>query len=142
MKWKLNNLGVYKVKEIKSEPKMIYVFHNYNIKCCDTFNEFRSEFKCVKWMFKCTLLLLSGTRAHLLSFEEGSCYILSNRNNCCESLASYGVIFQSDSQPPLKGNSWLNILKKYSMKILFLKLKLKNSKKSIKHLFMHAIKIN
>ena len=47
------------------------------------------------------LLLLFGTRAHLLSPEEGSCYILSTRNNFCESLASYGVIFQSDLQPAL-----------------------------------------
>ena len=41
----------------------------------------------------------NSTRAHLLSPEEGSCYILSTRNNCCESLASYDVIFQSDFQP-------------------------------------------
>ena len=40
-----------------------------------------------------------GVRAHLLSPEEGSCYILSTWNNCCKSLASYGVIFQSDFQP-------------------------------------------
>ena len=43
--------------------------------------------------------VLFGTRAHLLSLEEGSCCILSTRNNCCESLASYGVIFESDFQP-------------------------------------------
>ena len=47
-------------------------------------------------------LLLFGTRAHLLSPEEGSCYILSIRSNCCESLASYGVIFESDFQPYFK----------------------------------------
>ena len=60
---------------------------------------FDYEFKFIKCIFKCTLLLLSDTRAHLLSFEEGSCYILSNRNNYCESLASYGVIFQRHFQP-------------------------------------------
>ena len=41
MKWKLNNIGVYNVKEIKNETKIIYAFHYYNIKCSDTFNEFR-----------------------------------------------------------------------------------------------------
>ena len=42
-----------------------------------------------------TLLLHFGTRAYLFSPEEGSCYVFSNRNNCCEFLASDGVIFQS-----------------------------------------------
>ena len=45
------------------------------------------------------LLLLFGTHAHLLSPEEGSYYILSTRNNCCESLAFYDFIFESDFQP-------------------------------------------
>ena len=46
-----------------------------------------------------TLMLLFGTCAHLLSPEEGSYYVSSTRNNCCESLASYGYTFQSDFQP-------------------------------------------
>ena len=44
------------------------------------------------------MLLLFGTLAHLLSPEEGSCYILPTRNNCFESLVPYGVIFQGDFQ--------------------------------------------
>ena len=43
-----------------------------------------------------TLLLHFGTRAYLFSPDERSCYIFSTRNNSCEFLASYGVIFQSD----------------------------------------------
>ena len=42
-----------------------------------------------------TLLLYFGTRAYLFSSDEGSCYIFSARNNCCEFLASYGDTFQS-----------------------------------------------
>ena len=34
--------------------------------------------------------------------EEGSCYIILTRNNCCEFLASYGVIVQSVNQSFLK----------------------------------------
>ena len=41
------------------------------------------------------LLLHFGTRAYLFSPEEGSCYVFSTRNNCCELLAFYGVITQS-----------------------------------------------
>ena len=42
----------------------------------------------------CAWSLHFGTRAYLFSPDEGSCYIFSIRNNCCEFLASYGVIFQ------------------------------------------------
>ena len=40
------------------------------------------------------------TRAHLLSPEEGSCNILSTRNNCCKSLMvlSFKVIFNRISK--------------------------------------------
>ena len=50
----------------------------------------------------CTLLFYFGTRAYLFSPDEGSCYIFSTRNNCCEFLASYGVISQSVIQSFLK----------------------------------------
>ena len=50
----------------------------------------------------CTLLLYFGIRAYLFSPDEGLCYIFSTRNNCCEILASYGVIIQSVIQPFLK----------------------------------------
>ena len=40
------------------------------------------------------LLILFGTRAHLFSPDEGSCFIFSIRNNCCEFFTSYGVIFK------------------------------------------------
>ena len=43
-----------------------------------------------------------GTRAYLFSPEEGSCYVFSTRNNCCEFLASYGIIIQSVIQSYLK----------------------------------------
>ena len=49
-----------------------------------------------------TLLLLFGTRAYLFSPEEGSCYVFSTRNNCCEFLAFYGVVTQSVTQSFLK----------------------------------------
>ena len=49
-----------------------------------------------------TLLLYFGTRAYLSSPEEGSCYMLSTRSNCCEFLASYGVIIQNVTQSFLK----------------------------------------
>ena len=44
------------------------------------------------------MLLHFCTRAYLFSPDKGSCYIFSTRNNCCEFLASYGVILQSDIQ--------------------------------------------
>ena len=49
-----------------------------------------------------TLQLHFGTRAYLFSPHEGSCYIFSTRNNCCEFLASYGVFIQSVTQSFLK----------------------------------------
>ena len=71
-----------------------------------------------------TLLLLFGTHAYLLLPDEGSCYIFSIRNNCCEFLASYGVIFQSDFQPyfktPVCGAA-------FSKKLLNVNQKIKNS---------------
>ena len=47
-------------------------------------------------------LLHFTTRAYLFSPDEGSCCIFSTRNNCCEFLASYGVIIQSVIQSYLK----------------------------------------
>ena len=44
---------------------------------------------------------VTATRAYLLPPEEGSCYVFSTRNNCCEFLASDGVIFQSVIKPLL-----------------------------------------
>ena len=44
--------------------------------------------------FTFTLQLHFGTRAYLFSLDEGSCYSFSARNNCCEFLASYGIIFK------------------------------------------------
>ena len=41
-----------------------------------------------------TLLLHFRTRAYLFSPDEESCYIFLTRNNCCEFLASYDVIFK------------------------------------------------
>ena len=41
------------------------------------------------------MLLYFGTDAYLFSPDEGSCCVFSTRNNCCEFLAFYGVIFQS-----------------------------------------------
>ena len=49
-----------------------------------------------------TLALYFSTRAYLFSPEEGSCYVFSYWNNCCEFLATYGVIFQSDIQSYFK----------------------------------------
>ena len=43
----------------------------------------------------CNVLLHFGTRAYLFSPEEGSWYVFSTRINCCEFLASDGVIFQN-----------------------------------------------
>ena len=51
------------------------------------------------------LLLYFSTRAYLFSPEERSCYVFLTRNNCCEFLASYGVIIQSVIQSLLKW-SW------------------------------------
>ena len=34
--------------------------------------------------------------------DKGSCYIFSTQNNCCEFLASYGVVIQSVTQSFLK----------------------------------------
>ena len=45
------------------------------------------------------LLLHFGTCAYLFSPEEGSCYVFSTQNNCCQFLASDGVIFQSVIKP-------------------------------------------
>ena len=47
-------------------------------------------------------LLHFGTRAYLFSPKEGSCYVFSTRNNCCEFLATDGVIFQSVTKPFFK----------------------------------------
>ena len=43
-----------------------------------------------------------GNRAYLFSPKEGSCYVFSTRNNCCEFLASDGVISQSVIKPFFK----------------------------------------
>ena len=49
-----------------------------------------------------TLPLHFGTRAYLLSPDEVSCYVFSTQNDCCEFLASYGVIFQSVIKPMMR----------------------------------------
>ena len=49
-----------------------------------------------------TVLLYFGTHAYLFSSDKGSCYVFSTRNNCCEFLASNGVIIQSVTQLFLK----------------------------------------
>ena len=49
-----------------------------------------------------TLLLYFGIRAYMFSPDEVSCYIFSTQNNCCEFLASYGIIIQSIIQSLLK----------------------------------------
>ena len=41
-----------------------------------------------------TLLLHFGIRAYLISPEEGSCYVFSIQNNCCEFLASDVLFFK------------------------------------------------
>ena len=48
------------------------------------------------------LLLHFGTRAFLFLPDEGSCYIFSTRNNCCQFLAPYCVNIQSVTQSFLK----------------------------------------
>ena len=53
------------------------------------------------------LLLYYGTRAYLLSPDEGSCYDFSTGNNCCEFLASYGIIFQNNIKSSLLNCSWV-----------------------------------
>ena len=72
----------------------------------------------------CTFLLLFGTRAYLFSPDEGSWYIFSTRNNCCEFFASYGVIIQSVAQSFLKtpvcGASLTYILVHFVMRKLFI----------------------
>ena len=64
-------------------------------KCSSTL----SQAKTGKLLLTClplaaTLLLHFGTRAYLFYPDEGSCYLFPTRNNCCEFLASYVVIFQ------------------------------------------------
>ena len=49
-----------------------------------------------------TLLSYFGIRAYLFSPNEGSRYVFSIRNSCCEFLASYGVIFKSIIKPFFK----------------------------------------
>ena len=49
-----------------------------------------------------TLLIYFGTRVYLFLPDERPCYVFSTQNNCCELLASYGVIIQSAIQSYLK----------------------------------------
>ena len=79
---------------------------SFNIRKYSTTNwRFEEWFKItlkdntIRWKLTRTLLLLFGTRAYLSSPNEGSCYIFSTRNNCCEFLVSHGVILQTDIQP-------------------------------------------
>ena len=58
--------------------------------------------KSVSWQVCITLLLHFGTLAYLFLPDEGSCYIFSTQNNCCEFLAFYGVLLQSDIQQRFK----------------------------------------
>ena len=68
-----------------------------------------------------TVTYYFGTRAYLISPEEGSCYVFSIQNNCCEFFASYSVIIQSVAQSFLKkpvcGTS-LTYYSKYIIQIL------------------------
>ena len=72
---------------------IFYFFLNL-IKCFkpEIFKSICNNFKSYQCIWFCTLLLHFGTCAYLFSPEEGSCYIFSTRNNCCEFLAYYGVI--------------------------------------------------
>ena len=78
------------------------------IKIVSTFNKLKSC-HCI-WF--CTLLSYFDNSAYLFSPDEGSCYILSTRNNCCEILAHYGVIIRSFIQSISKYCSFNNILNK------------------------------
>ena len=80
----------------------IYLFfhflHHLNlIKCFkpENFKSICNKIKSFQCIWFCTLLLHFGTRTYLYSPDEGSCYVFSTRNICCEFLASYGV-FRSD----------------------------------------------
>ena len=42
-----------------------------------------------------TLLLYFGTRTCLFSPDEGSCYVFSTRDNCCEFFAAYDAVILS-----------------------------------------------
>ena len=53
-------------------------------------------------LFCSTLLLYFGTRVHLFSSDEGSCYVFYTRKYNCEPLASYSVIIQNVIQSYLK----------------------------------------
>ena len=60
------------------------------------------------------LLLHFSTRAYLFPPDKGSCYIFSTQNNCCEFLASYGVILQSDIHPYINKSQFHQPAMKYS----------------------------
>ena len=82
----------------------IFLHHLNLIKCLkpEIFKSICNKFISCHCIWFCTLLLHFGTRAYLFSPEEGSCYVFSTRNNCCEFLAFYGVISQSVIQSFLK----------------------------------------
>ena len=44
------------------------------------------------------MLLYFDSRAYLFPPDEGCCYVFSTRSSYCESLAIYGITFQSDFQ--------------------------------------------
>ena len=67
------------------------------IKCYkpEIFKNIYNTFKSCHCIWFCTLMLHFGTRAYLFSFDEGSCYVFTTRNNCCEFLASFQSVFFS-----------------------------------------------
>ena len=72
-----------------------YFLHLSNlIKCFkpEIFKSICNKFISCHYISFHTLLLYFGSRAYLFSPEEGSCYVFTTRNNCCEFLAFYGVI--------------------------------------------------
>ena len=43
-------------------------------------------------------MLTMGIRSNLFLPDKGPCFVFLTQSNCCEFLAAYGVIFQSDIQ--------------------------------------------
>ena len=54
--------------------------------------------------------LIFRTPAYMFSPDEGSCYVFSTPNNCCEFFASYGVTFHVLSNHSLKRRFWCSIV--------------------------------
>ena len=54
------------------------------------------------WLIKCSTTLLQAVTGEHECRKVTAMYVAVTRNNCCESLASYSVIFQSDFTPYFK----------------------------------------